>query len=148
MTLSFILDGAVAILLVATIFYCILLNRRLGALRWNEDELRSAVASFNEAAARAEAGLSRLKKAGEGINDALKDQIEEARALCDDLAFVTERGEKLVDRLGESISAQRGAPRPGRMAAATVPGEEPSELSRAERELLDALDRHAGGVRR
>jgi hypothetical protein len=144
-TLSFILDGAVAILLVATIFYCILLNRRLAALRRNEDELRNAVASFNEAAARAEAGVSWLKKTGEEIGDALKDQIEEAGALCDDLAFVTERGEKLVDRLSESISAQRGAPRPGHTAAAEAPGEGPYELSRAERELLDALDRHATG---
>lgn len=145
MTLSFILDGAVAILLVATIFYCILLNHRLGTLRRNEDELRNAVASFNEAAARAEAGVSRLKKTGEEIGDALKDQIEEARALCDDLAFVTERGEKLVERLSESISGQRGGPRPGHAAAAKVPGEGPSELSRAERKLLDALDRRAGG---
>ena len=43
-----ILDGLVIVLLVATIVYCALLNRRLGAMRRNEDELQLLIASFKQ----------------------------------------------------------------------------------------------------
>ncbi|MEE9140827.1 MAG: DUF6468 domain-containing protein [Alphaproteobacteria bacterium] len=146
MTASLILDGVIAGLLMVTIGYCVTLNRRLRAVRQNGDELRRVVASLNEATAKAEAAFSRLKQAGEGIDDALKERIGEARAVYDDLAFVMKRASGLVGRLSEPVAAAQSAPRP-RRASGLAPGVEqgesqtPPELSRAERELLEALAR-------
>lgn len=89
MTLLTVLDIAVAILLLATIGFCTVLNRRLAALRRNESELAQVLVQFNEAAARAEAGVIRLKEASQEFAGTLRERIEEARALCDDLAFMT-----------------------------------------------------------
>jgi hypothetical protein len=107
MNASLILDGVVAALLVATIAYCVILNRRLGALRRDKDDLRQVVASFNEATVRAEAGIARLKQTGEAISEALQEQMEEAQARYDELVFVTDRADKLASTLGSSISAAR-----------------------------------------
>ncbi len=143
--MSLILDGVVAALLIATIAYCAILNRRLGALRRNRDDLRQVVASFNEATVRAEVGIARLKQTGEEINETLQEQMEEARARYDELVFVTDRADKLVSVLGPSLSAVRSASEPrgsGEHETGTseAGGETSSDLSRAERELLEVLD--------
>jgi hypothetical protein len=143
MTILAALDIVVAALLVATIVYCVMLNRRLGALRRNEAELRAVLASFGDAAAKAEAGLSDLKKAGGEIGGMLRRQVSEARAVYDDLAFVTERADRLVSAVGGATAAAgasgaKAAPQPRREIepAARAPTR---DLSRAERELLEAL---------
>ena len=102
-----ILDGLVIVLLVATIVYCALLNRRLGAMRRNEDELQLLIASFNQATARAEAGIGALKKAAEGVRESLHSEVEDAKALYDELSFMLERGDALAERMGGRISEAR-----------------------------------------
>jgi hypothetical protein len=145
MNASLILDGVVAALLVATIAYCVILNRRLGALRRDKDDLRQVVASFNEATVRAEAGIARLKQTGEAISEALQEQMEEAQARYDELVFVTDRADKLASTLGSSISAARSASGPrraegGEGGTKETGGGKSSDLSRAERELLGILE--------
>ena len=63
MTLLAVLDVMVGALLVATIGYCVVLNRKLAALRRNEAELRDVLNQFAAAAKQAEAGVALLKKA-------------------------------------------------------------------------------------
>ena len=46
---SLLLDGLVAVLLVATISYAALLNRRLGILRKGKEAVREIVNSFDAA---------------------------------------------------------------------------------------------------
>lgn len=148
MTLLTALDIVVAALLVATIVYCIMLNRRLSALRQNESELRTVLASFSDAAARAEIGLADLKKAGGEIGEMLRQQVTEARAIYDDLSFVTERADRLVAKIGAAKPAAPAATpyaaAPKREASAREPKAAarpaaPKDLSRAERDLLQAL---------
>ena len=104
MTLLTVLDIGVAILLLATIGFCAILNRRLAALRRNEGELAQVLVQFNEAAARAEAGVTRLKEASHESAGTLRERIEEARALCDDLAFMTQRGGKIAAELNVKLA--------------------------------------------
>ena len=63
MTISLFLDVIVAALLVATIVYAAMLNRRLTGLRSNKAELEALIHSFGEACARAEAGVKTLRSA-------------------------------------------------------------------------------------
>jgi hypothetical protein len=107
MTTQTILDLVVILLLIPTIIYAGILNRRLGALRRSREELAKIVASFNDATLRAEAGIPKLKKATTEANSILKDRVEKAQTLRDDLAFMVERAEELATRLENAVRAAR-----------------------------------------
>ena len=107
MTTGMVLDIVVILLLVPTIVYAIILNRRLTALRRSREELSKVVNSFNEATMRAEAGIPKLKKATTEANHTLKDRVEKAQTLRDDLAFMIERAEELAGRLEGAVRAAR-----------------------------------------
>lgn len=107
MTTDSILDIVVILLLIPTIIYAVILNRRLTALRKSRDELSKVVNSFNEATMRAEAGIPKLKKATTEANLLLKDRVEKAQTLRDDLAFMIERAEELAGRLEGAVRVAR-----------------------------------------
>lgn len=107
MTTGMILDVVVIVLLVPTIIYAVILNRRLAALRRSREELSKVVASFNEATMRAEAGIPKLKKATTEANHTLKERVDKAQTLRDDLAFMIERAEELAGRLEGAVRAAR-----------------------------------------
>lgn len=107
MTTDSILDIVVILLLIPTIVYAVILNRRLTALRKSRDELSKVVNSFNEATMRAEAGIPKLKKATSEANLSLKDRVEKAQTLRDDLAFMIERAEELAGRLEGAVRVAR-----------------------------------------
>jgi len=107
MTTQTILDLVVILLLIPTIIYAGILNRKLTALRRSRDELSKVVASFNDATLRAEAGIPKLKKATTEANHTLKDRVEKAQTLRDDLAFMVERAEELATRLEGAVRAAR-----------------------------------------
>jgi hypothetical protein len=119
MTTGMVLDVVVILLLVPTIIYAVILNRRLMALRRSREELSKVVNSFNEATMRAEAGIPKLKKATTEANHTLKDRVEKAQTLRDDLAFMIERAEELASRLEGAVRAARneGAATQGPAAA-------------------------------
>jgi hypothetical protein len=140
MTTGTILDIAVILLLVPTIIYAVILNRRLSALRRSREELAKVVNSFNEATMRAEAGIPKLKKATTEANHTLKDRVEKAQTLRDDLAFMIERAEELATRLEGAVRTARGEAvntqpaQPGSYpAAAGAPTARPSVEPQAQR---------------
>src|SRR5271156_4481284 len=96
MDYKLILDLIVVAMLAATIVYAVLLNQRLSQLRRNRDDLAKVVSSFNEATARAEAGIPKLRRAAEDSGQAVHERVEKAQLLRDDLAFMIERGEALA----------------------------------------------------
>lgn len=107
MTLDTLLNLAVIALLIPTIIYAIILNRRLSALRKSRDELAKVVANFNDATLRAEAGIPKLKKATNEASMALKDRVEKAQSLRDDLAFMIERAEEMATRIESGVRVAR-----------------------------------------
>ena len=107
MPLDTIMDLAIILLLVPTIVYAVILNRRLSALRNSRDELAKVVGSFNEATMRAEAGIPKLKKATLEANNALQERVEKAHSLRDDLAFMIERAEEMADKLDGAVKSGR-----------------------------------------
>jgi hypothetical protein len=139
---SLLLDGLVAVLLVATIAYAALLNRRLGILRKGKEELREVVDNFDAAMSRIEIGLGKVKQAGSPSSGELKDTVREARALRDELSFLLERGGALASRLEKSTKA-RSRKANGRPRAASESDYQARqgtpEASAAAQELLEAL---------
>jgi hypothetical protein len=119
MPLSTILDLAIILLLIPTIVYAVILNRRLSALRKSRDELAKVVSNFNEATMRAEAGIPKLKKATHEANSALQDRVEKAHSLRDDLAFMIERAEEMADRLEGAVRVGRSDKAPAAASGQT-----------------------------
>ncbi|MEQ8966898.1 MAG: DUF6468 domain-containing protein, partial [Azospirillaceae bacterium] len=123
-----ILDGLVVVLLVATIIYAAILNRRLSSLRDNRAELERAARTFSEAAGRADAGLKALKTTAEATGGNLQKDIDRARALKDELGFLVESAEALAQRLELAASVGRAGPAPEAAAPApTAPASEATE---------------------
>ena len=120
MPYSLIIDVLVAVLLVVTIAYAIVLNRRLGMLRRDKAELEKVALSFGEATRRAEESIARLKTTAGG----LEENIAKAQSLRDDLAFLMDRGSSAADRLEDLIRDSRkqtGGPVPPTSARTAVP---------------------------
>ncbi|MBI2586235.1 MAG: hypothetical protein HYW28_10275 [Rhodospirillales bacterium] len=148
MPYSLIVDILVAILLVVTIGYAIVLNQRLGRLRRDKAQLERLAASFGESTTRAEESILKLKKTAE----LLQERIDKAQALRDDLAFLIDRGGQAADSLEDLVrvtretvgvkprashhAAAEPSPRP---SAAPARPEEDDGRSQAERELLRAI---------
>lgn len=163
MDYKLVLDVIVAILLATTIVYAVILNSRLAQLRKNRDELARLVAAFNDATARAEGGIPKLRRATEEAGATLQERVEKAQSVRDDLAFMIERADNMASRLEGAVRTAREAkPAPAPAPAAAAPSrpttatrptptaapvvaslaadEEPDdERSEAERELLRAL---------
>lgn len=137
MPISLALDILVAFLLIITIGYAMVLNRRLGGLRRDKAELERMAKGFGEATTRAEASIGKLKSAADG----LKEQMQKAQALRDDLTFLVERGGVAADRLEAGVRSARGKAGPGVETRPAPRDEAPAADTRseAERELLRAL---------
>jgi hypothetical protein len=115
---SLALDLLVSGLLLVTICYAMVLNKKIGTLRRDKSDLEKMVASFTTATQKADKSLKNLKAtAGD-----LGDQIEKAHSLRDDLMFLTERGATAADKLEDLVRTARDqvqAPKsePGRKPA-------------------------------
>ncbi|MDP6876711.1 MAG: DUF6468 domain-containing protein [Alphaproteobacteria bacterium] len=150
------LDGLVAILLLVTVVYCLVLNHRLTALRGNQGEMRKLLADFTAATQAAETSVNHLKMASDHAGAALDQKITDARALADELSSITQSGGRLAERIesglvnrplpGQPGAAGRGAEirNSGRAAekAPKLPQETeelPGKLSESERELAEIL---------
>ncbi len=153
--MQWLLDLVLVLLLAATLFHAIRLERALGVLKRDRAALETLVEGFNASTREAQAGIERLRSAADGAGRAVARQTEAATTLRDDLCFLIERGEKLADRLDQLVRASRltlpeAPPAPVRAALPSWGDADPSDdgapapaparvRSRAERDLLAAL---------
>ena len=110
--LSFAGDAIVALLLIATIGYSIVLNRRLGAVRNDREKFEVLVRNLNAASQRAEAAVTNLRVTADDLSRRLEKKVEQARSLSDDLTYMIERGDGVADKLANQIRAGRDALKP------------------------------------
>lgn len=99
MDFSFYLDLVMIVLLVATIIYAIILNRKLAAFRRSREDMQNFLTAFNAANERAETSITALKEMAEQSGEKLREDIEKAGALNEDLSFMVDRGESIANRL-------------------------------------------------
>jgi hypothetical protein len=128
--LNLLLDVIIIVLLAATIVYAVILNSRLAQLRDNRDDLARLVAAFNDATARAESGIPRLRRAAEEAGTALQERVEKAQTLRDDLAFMIERADSMAGKLENSVRLAREEVRTPAAAAPAMPQVAPARGSR------------------
>ncbi len=106
---EWLLELVLILLLGATLFHALRLERALGVLKRDRAVLEELVEGFNDSTRQAESGITRLRAAADGAGRQIGRQIEMAQRLRDDLAFLAERGEKLAERLEGAVRAARQA---------------------------------------
>jgi hypothetical protein len=104
---QFLLEGALVLLLAVTLFHAVRLERALGVLKRDRAVLEDLVAGFNESTRAAEAGIERLRGATDGAGRQIARQIDQSQRLKDDLGFLTERGDRLAERLEGAVRSAR-----------------------------------------
>jgi hypothetical protein len=107
MMLSFWTDAIVAVLLVATIGYSVLLNRRLSAVRSDRDKFEDVIRNLSVASQRAEAAVAKMRSSADDLSQRLDKKIDEARSLSDDLVYMIERGGTIADKMANLIRTGR-----------------------------------------
>ncbi len=104
---QWLLELVLILLLAATLFHALRLERALGVLKRDRAVLEELVAGFNESTRLAESGIDRLRIAADGAGRQIAKQIDQAQLLRDDLTFLVDRSDKLAERLETAVRSAR-----------------------------------------
>ena len=122
-----LIDGVVAILLVLTIVYCIVLNRRLKLLRADEQSLRATISELVTATEIAERAIGGLKLTVHECDMGLGERLRKAERVGIEIDRAIVGGKDLVSKLSQIVNAGR------RADDATVPtGYQPQRAAAAD----------------
>jgi hypothetical protein len=112
--LSLIIECLVAMLLLITIGYCMLLNSRLKRLRADEEGLRATIAELLTATEIAERAIHGLRAASGECENVLGRRLHEATSMSDELSTKMTAADTIVQRISKLAAAGRSpAPVPG-----------------------------------
>ena len=106
-SLGLMIETLVAILLLVTIGYCMLLNNRLKRLRSDEHSLKAVIAELITATEIAERAIGGLKHAVRDVNENLGSQLASATQMADHLKRQLAECDNVVRRLGKIAIAAR-----------------------------------------
>ncbi len=115
MTIAFALELTLTFLLAATLVYCIILERRLSAVRKGQEGLKTMIGDLDAAISGAGASLRALKAAAASAADTLDERLKRARALADELSLLSSSGERIAERFDRTATpkaAQRSSQLP------------------------------------
>lgn len=141
-----VLDLLIIGLLAAAIYYGVRLERQLATLRASHTDMQRYTQDFARDVSRAEAGIKNLKQVARDSGDDMEKLLEQCRIMGDELRFVIDRADHLAAKIGNAPVRQAAeAPAPLRSVAPVSSSETPAPKSRAERELLQALQKINGG---
>lgn len=104
MTMTFYVEAALEILLAATLCYCILLERRLAAVRKGQEGLSRTIGELNMATSGAGASLRALKAAAGEAAGTLDERLKRARLHIDELSTLSGSAERIADRIERGVS--------------------------------------------
>jgi hypothetical protein len=125
------IEALVAVLLVVTIGYCMLLNKRLLRLKADEQSLKATIGELITATEIAERAIGGLKHTVRDVNENLGEQIAAATDLSERLIRQLAEGDVVLGRLSRIAVAARSpaAPAPAPAPVQQVP--EPQRVSAA-----------------
>jgi hypothetical protein len=113
-----VIESLVAVLLMLTIGYCMLLNARLKRLKADEHSLKATIAELITATEIAERAIGGLKHTVRDVNEHLGNQLTSATQMSDQLRKQLAEGDNVFRRLSKIVLAAR--PAAGTEAAAAA----------------------------
>lgn len=105
--IGFLIEGFVALLLLVTIGYCTLLNRRLKRLRADEESLRATISELVHATSIAERAIQGFQATAKECGGDLSDKLERAEHYTRSLESQISEGEKVLARLARISGVAR-----------------------------------------
>ena len=96
------------LLLTATIYFAIRLNKRLTVLRVEKEQLEKLITQFEFVADRAHSSLSGLRATADQVKSDLDDATNKSHAMRDELAFLIERADINAEKLAQLSSSKTG----------------------------------------
>ena len=106
-SLGLAIETLVAILLLFTIGYCMVLNRRLQRLKADEHSLKAVIAELITATEIAERAIGGLKHTVRDVNENLGSQLEAASQMSEQLKGQLSEADNVVRRLAKIALAAR-----------------------------------------
>ena len=139
-SLGVAIESLVAVLLMLTIGYCMLLNKRLQRLKADEHSLKATIAELITATEIAERAIGGLKHTVRDVNENLGSQLTAATQMSGHLKNMLAEGDGVIRRLSKIAIAARpsqevepepAAPRVSTAKAVAAAAEAFSERRRA-----------------
>ena len=131
---SLLIEGLLVLLLTATIYFAIRLNRRLTVLRVEKEQLEKLITQFELVADRAHSSLSGLRATADQVKSDLDDATNKSHAMRDELAFLIERADTNAEKL-----AQLSSSKTGKLAQDSVPDNEQSVMINNSHENIESM---------
>jgi hypothetical protein len=120
---ALIIESLVAILLVLTIGYCSLLNKRLKRLKADEHSLKATISELITATEIAERAITGLKLTVRECDQNLGERLRTAERFSAEMERQLAAGDAVLDRLAKIVVATRPEPA---LAPAPVPAPPPA----------------------
>ena len=118
--LGIAIESLVAVLLVLTIGYCMLLNSRLKRLKADEQSLKATIGELITVTEIAERAIGGLKHTVRDVNEHLGSQIALATSLAEQLKGQLLESDSVMRRLAKIAAAGRSLPEAQPEVAAPV----------------------------
>jgi chromosome segregation ATPase len=115
-----VIESLVAVLLLLTIGYCMLLNKRLKRLKADEQSLKATIGELITATEIAERAIGGLKHTVRDVNENLGSQLASATDMSRQLTKLLAEGDGVLRRITRIAVAARPAsePEPPKLSAA------------------------------
>jgi hypothetical protein len=139
-SLGVVIESLVAVLLMLTIGYCMVLNKRLKRLKADEHSLKATIAELITATEIAERAIGGLKHTVRDVNENLGSQLTAATQMAGLLKNMLAEGDGVIRRLGKIAIAAR----PSQEAEAPVPQVSTAKAVAAAAEAFSERRRAAG----
>ena len=135
------IESLVAILLMLTIGYCMLLNSRLKRLKADEHSLKATIGELITATEIAERAIGGLKHTVRDVNENLGNQLTSASQMSMQLKKQLAEGDNVLRRLSRIAIAARPAPEPEAEIARVSPAKAVAAAAQAfsDRKRSDGL---------
>jgi chromosome segregation ATPase len=111
-SLGLAIESLVAVLLMLTIGYCMLLNSRLKRLKADESSLKATIAELITATEIAERAIGSLKHTVRDVNENLGNQLTSASQMSQQLKKQLAEGDNVYRRLSKIVLAARPSSEP------------------------------------
>lgn len=116
MPITLIIEIMLSALLLATVIYCALLERKLSALRKGQDGLRDTIGELNRAIVSASVSMRTLRATADDAGKNLQEQVSKARGMIDELSLLNVSGERIAQRIVGSAQATPNTMMPAALA--------------------------------
>jgi Domain of unknown function (DUF6468) len=109
-SIGLVIEGLVAILLVLTIGYCMVLNSRLKMLKSDEQALKATISELITATEIAERAIAGLKLTVRDCDLSLGERLRNAEQLSGEITRQIDDGKAVLERLTRIVIAARPTP--------------------------------------